>query len=284
MRKTFALMLCCFGLLFSSMALAEVPDATWDTLVGQSVLLTNPQGKEIRGTLLDAQGETLRIERADGSVVTVGKSEVITAKNLAVYTSISGELKEPEPAPAEPTPPKATEVPSEATLGRDTSTEPEVETEVEPAPVKTDSAEPLPSEDQPFSIGVPVPNPELEMQDAVAGEVDGRAAAQMQSLTGPTAVSAGVGIAAGAITPLCCCAAPCAAAGPVFYGLQKVDLVDPGGTKTYNDAYNNAYSSELKKRRWIWTGVGAGAGLLVGIGVGYATMLTVDNTNLQPVF
>ena len=266
MRKTLALMLCCFGLFFSPMALAEVPNDTWDTLVGQSVLLTNPQGKEIRGTLLDAQGETIRIERADGSVVTVGKSEVIKAKSLTKSTTNINAVEEPAPTPIEPTAPKVKEVPSDSNMGSGISkVKPAVEPAVEPAPVDPEPAEPLPAADPPVSIGAPVPNPDMEMQDSVAGEVDGRAAAQMKSMRGPAVASAGVGLASGAVCG--CCAVPCAATTPVLYAIRSTAWVEAGGSEAYNAAYNEAYAAELKKRQWIWTGVGAGTGLVVGLGV-----------------
>lgn len=258
-RKTLALLLCCFGLLFSPMALAEVPEATWDTLVGQSVLLTNPQGKEIRGTLLDAEGETLRIERPDGSVVTVGKSEVIDAKSLSEPKLGAGASKVPEPNPTDSSPPEVIELPSDTT---DNGASQEAPTPSKPAPSETAPVEPLPPEP-----AMPLLNSEMQMQDAVAGEVDGRAAAQMESLTGPAAVSAGIGIASGAACG--CCGIPCAAIAPVVYGVRKTPWVEAGGSEDYNAAYNEAYAAELKKRRWIWTGVGAGAGVVVGIGVGY---------------
>ena len=273
MRKTLALLLCCFGLLFSTMALAEVPEATWETMVGQSVLLTNPQGKEIRGTLLDAQGETVRIERADGSVVTVGKAEVVTAKNLSEPKMGGGVVKEPAPAPVEPTAPEVKAVPSDSTMGGGVSKD--------PAPTGPAPVEPVPTEVTPVDpadlTGV---NPNMAMQDAVAGEVDGRAAAQMESLTGPAAVSAGAGLASGVVCG--CCGAPCAAIAPVVYGLRDTKWVEVGGSEAYNAAYNEAYDAELKKRRWIWTGVGAGAGLVVGVGVGYAITAALGNPTLIP--
>ena len=282
MRKTLALMLCCFGLFFSTVALADVPNETWDTLVGQSVLLTNPQGKEIRGILLDAQGETIRIERADGSVVTVGKSEVITAQSLKKSTTDICVVEDPEPAPVEPTAPQVKEVQSDSTMGSGISkVKPAVEPEpVEPA-VEPEPAEPLPAADQPASAETQITGPDVEMQDSVAGEVDGRAAAQMKSLRGPAVASAGVGVASGAVCG--CCAVPCAAAGPVIYAIRGTDWVEAGGSEAYNTAYNEAYAAELKKRQWIWTGVGAGTGLVVGLGVYYVRYGRLSSSNLNPI-
>lgn len=261
MRKTLALLVCCFGLLFSPLALAEVPESTWDGMVGHSVLLTNPQGKEIRGTLLDAEGDTLRIERADGSVVTVGKAEVATAKNLS-KPAPAPTPKEPEPEPVAPIAPEPNA--------------PDPAPQAEPEVPQPEVPGPLTSEEP----ARPDPNQEQLMQDGVAGEVDGRAAAQMQSLTGPIAVSAGVGLASGAVCG--CCGAPCAAVGPVVYGVRKVDPIDVGGSEAYRIAYNEAYASELKKRRWIWTGVGAGAGLVVGVGVAYAAGVVLGTGGVIP--
>lgn len=273
-RKTLALLLCCFGLLFSPMALAEVPEATWDTLVGQSVLLTNPQGKEIRGTLLDAEGETLRIERPDGSVVTVGKAEVTTAKSLSESKPAASPSKEPEATPTDPAPPEVKALPTETT-----NNGPAKQT---PAPDEPAPAEPTPTELPEVEPVAPLVNPDIVMQDAVAGEVDGRAAAQMESLVGPAAISAGVGVAGGAC---CCVGAGCAAIPVLIFGLKKVPPIDVGGSEAYNSSYNKAYASELKKRRWIWTGVGAGTGAAVGLGI-YAVRLFVinPNTGFEPQF
>ncbi len=66
-------------MLLLSLALAGVPDETWEAVEGQKVVLVNPQGQQIRGTIVGYEGDRVLIERdSDGRSVVVLKHEVST--------------------------------------------------------------------------------------------------------------------------------------------------------------------------------------------------------------
>lgn len=244
MRKILAPLMFAAALMVSPVAMAEVSEDTWAQLEGQPVLLTNPQGKEIRGTLLDADGDTIRIERADGSVVTVGKSEVATAKSLAAGSTDrrpGGSSTDEDPGA------------DEVTVGS-SERRPAEQAPAEPTPAPAESPSPAVKEDIPS-----------QAQDAVNGEVDGRSAAQQESMVLPTAAGLGCGVGAGFVGTSCCWF-PClgAAGTTVLYAALPPEHQMVDGSDTYIHAYNQAYASELKKRRMIWSGVGAAAGVAIG--------------------
>jgi hypothetical protein len=64
-------------MLLLSLALAGVPDETWLAVEGQKVVLVNPEGKQIRGTVVGYEGDRVKLEReSDGRMVVVLKHEV----------------------------------------------------------------------------------------------------------------------------------------------------------------------------------------------------------------
>lgn len=64
-------------MLLLSLALAGVPDETWLAVEGQKVVLVNPEGKQIRGTVVGYEGDRVKLEReSDGRTVVVLKHEV----------------------------------------------------------------------------------------------------------------------------------------------------------------------------------------------------------------
>ena len=85
-------------MLLLSLALAGVPDETWLAVEGQKVVLVNPEGKQIRGTVVGYEADRVKIEReSDGRMVVVLKHEV--ASVVLVETAPT---PEPEPPPESP--------------------------------------------------------------------------------------------------------------------------------------------------------------------------------------
>jgi hypothetical protein len=252
----------------STPAWAEVSEAEWTALVGEQVVLTNDAGKQIRGTLAAADGETITVVREDGKRVTVTKNEVSTA----VYAGPPKPEPVPDPVVTDPGPPE-----------QDTTIEPKPQPPEEPIGGPTAEAPPV----EPASPAEPPAAQADPRQSAIAGEVEGRAAAQETGVAVPVGI--GAGAAACAVGPVCfgcgplgACMLPVAAAAPVAMGVFKPEP-DPvalqGQDDAYVQAYTVAYQTELRRRRAIWGGVGAGAGVLVAGGAGLAGYYYVVNNS-----
>ncbi len=94
-------------LLLLSLALAGVPDETWTAVEGQVVVLVNPQGKQIRGTIVRYEGDRVVLEReSDGRTVVVLRHEVSSVI-----------LVEKAPEPEEPVSPEGPGTVKEAVVG-----------------------------------------------------------------------------------------------------------------------------------------------------------------------
>ena len=153
-------------MLLLSLALAGVPDETWLAVEGQKVVLVNPAGKQIRGTIVGYEGDRVKIEReSDGRMVVVLKHEV--ASVVLVETTPP---PEPEPPPESPEDPDSVK---DAVLevggivkevGSDALDELRPEGDDEPTPVV--EAEPV--EESPEEVVAPNPTvPVVPIEDSV---------------------------------------------------------------------------------------------------------------------
>lgn len=86
-----------------STAFAEVPEETWPELLGQEVILTNPDGRTITGTVVRLTDDTVRLRRSsDDRLLEIHKAQVDTAALLNPPAPVEPPPVVPEPDPVAP--------------------------------------------------------------------------------------------------------------------------------------------------------------------------------------
>jgi hypothetical protein len=119
-----------------STAFAEVPEETWPELLGQEVVLTNPDGRTITGTVVRLTDDTVRLRRSsDDRLLEIHKAQVDTAALLNPPEPVDTPEPEPEPEPVAPDVDQSADALLERALGPETE---ETETPEDPAEPETD--------------------------------------------------------------------------------------------------------------------------------------------------
>ena len=279
-------------------ASAEVPEEEWAPLVGEEILLTNPAGKQIKGTLLSADGESIVVRRLkDAKEFTIPKGEVATAQLLDPPTEASVDVETPLETIVETTEEVAgtvVEGTSEAVESAKESTSEAVRDALGKEPPPPDHVPldeqpdaPLLDEDAPILERPVLGDGKTYAEGLRAGKLDARG----EDLVKPFAISAGVTCCATSVPCLVspifggCVGLAAGAAGPVYYaGVRPYALKDELNAKVVDEptefaaGYVRGYTDEVQRRETLMAAAGAGAGFLVGAGVGLVGYLVVYNS------